>query len=81
MFKEYFGKEPKIGDTVKSDKFVFTYKIMNITQDAVIAKMVLKEGEKYVLPNTEWNSTVFDDAENDAIFYQTPAENQYATRL
>jgi len=75
-YENLFNKEPKLNDIIKSDDIPFTYKVMNITNTTVIAKMQLKEGEKYILPNTEWNSTVFEVTEEDAIFYQTPIENQ-----
>ncbi|MEM3153966.1 MAG: FKBP-type peptidyl-prolyl cis-trans isomerase [Candidatus Woesearchaeota archaeon] len=75
-FERHFGKPPKVNDIVKSDDFVFKYKVLNITEEGVITEMVLKEGESYVLPNTYWNSSVVRITENDAMFLQQPEENQ-----
>jgi len=75
-FEKYFNKPPIIGDVVISDKFVFKYQIVNISDKHVIGKMIVKEGEKYWLPNTEWESAVIKEAKEDVLFYYMPEENQ-----
>jgi hypothetical protein len=75
-FERSFGKKPVKNDIVKSQDFVFKYKVLNFTNESVITEMVLKEGETYVLPNTYWNSSVVRLAEEDVMFYQQPEENQ-----
>jgi len=74
-FERHF-KKPVIGKIVYNDTFAFKYKVLNFTNESVITEMVLKEGEKYVLPNTFWNSSVVKVAEEDVMFYQQPEENQ-----
>lgn len=75
-FERHFNKQPVKNDVVKSTDFVFTYKVLNVTNESVITDMVLKEGQSYVLPNTYWNSSVVKLAEEDVMFYQQPEENQ-----
>ena len=75
-FERYFSKPPKINDTVFNETFAFKYKVLNFSNETVIAEMVLKEGEEYTLPNTEWKSKVAKIAKDDVMFYQEPAENQ-----
>ncbi len=75
-YENFFKKPPIIGDVVKSEQFAFKYKIVNMTEKNVIAEIVAKEGEKYMLPNTEWQSKVAKIADKDIMFYQTPEENQ-----
>ncbi|MBS3147706.1 FKBP-type peptidyl-prolyl cis-trans isomerase [Candidatus Woesearchaeota archaeon] len=75
-FKERFGKQAIIGDVVFSNDFPFKYQIVNMTNKSAIGKMLLKEGEEYVLPNTEWKSEVAKVTEEDAMFYSEPQDNQ-----
>lgn len=75
-YETYFKKAPVVGDKVKAPEFVFTYKVLNLTNESVITEMVLKEGEEYVLPETHWKSKVAKIAAEDAMFYQQPEENQ-----
>jgi hypothetical protein len=74
-YEGLFKKPPIIGDVVKSDEIEFTYQVVNITEKRVIGKMVLKEGEEYTLPNTQWPSKVVKVAEEDVMFGQAPEEN------
>lgn len=75
-FERHFNKQPVKNDVVKSADFVFTYKVLNVTNESIITEMVLKEGQSYVLPNTYWNSSVVKLAAEDVMFYQQPEENQ-----
>lgn len=75
-FEAFFGKKPVEGDIVFSDKFAFKYQVINFTNKTVMTEMVVKEGEKYTLPNTEWESAIVRIADNDVMFYQMPSENQ-----
>ncbi len=75
-FEMFFNRKPKAGDIVFNEKLEFKYQVLNVTNETVITNMVLKEGEKYQLPNTEWESAVVKLAENDVMFYYMPKENQ-----
>jgi FKBP-type peptidyl-prolyl cis-trans isomerase 2 len=75
-YEKMFGKKPIKGDIAASREIEFKYKILNVTNDTVIAEMHVKEGEKYTLPNTEWTSAVVKVAEEDVMFYFMPEENQ-----
>ena len=75
-FENLFKKSPIIGDVVVSEELAFKYQVINMSNRTVLTKMLLREGEEYVLPNTEWKSRVSRVATEDAIFYQIPEENQ-----
>lgn len=75
-FETFFGRKPRVGDVVFNDTLEFKYQVLNVTNESVITNMVLKEGEKYKLPNTEWESAVVKLAENDVMFYYMPEANQ-----
>jgi len=75
-FEALFGKPPIIGDVVFNEGLQFKYQVINVTNKTVIGKMVVKEGEEYMLENTEWPSKVVEIAEEDVLFYQSPEENQ-----
>ncbi len=75
-YENMFGKKPIAGDIAASREIEFKYKVLNVTNDTVIAEMHVKEGEKYTLPNTEWESAVVKIAEEDVMFYFIPEENQ-----
>lgn len=75
-YKDRFGKPPVAGDVVFSKEFPFKYQIVNMTNKSAIGKMILKEGEEYTLPNTEWKSKVARVTNEDAMFYSEPEENQ-----
>lgn len=75
-FESFFGKPPKVNDIVYSTKFVFKYKVTNITNDTVITDIYVKEKEEYTLPNTEWKSKVAKVSDGTILFQQNPKENQ-----
>ncbi len=75
-YEEFFKKPPIIGDVVRNDKLAFRYQVVNMSNETVLATMVLKEGEEYTLPNTEWKSKVARVSKDDALFFQSPEENQ-----
>ncbi len=75
-YNTFFKKQPVVGDIVKSEAFAFKYKVVNMTNKSIITEIYAKEGEEYVLPNTEWKSAVVKVAEEDIMFYQMPEENQ-----
>ena len=75
-YNKIFGKPPKKGDIVYSEKMAFKYKVLNLTNETVMAEIYAKEGEKITLPNTEWKSSVVKIAEDDITFLQIPEENQ-----
>ncbi len=75
-FEKIFSKPAIKGDVVFSEALLFKYKVINATNETAVLEMVVKEGEKYKLPNTQWESKVAKVAEEDVLFYQMPEENQ-----
>jgi len=47
-----------------------------MTEKGVLTELIVKDGEKYRLPKTEWDSKVVRFTDNDILFYQQPEENQ-----
>ena len=75
-FKKMFKKEPQINLTVYNETFPWKYKIVNITENYVIGKMNVKQGEIYTLPGFSWPSKVFKIGKNIVTFYQMPKQGQ-----
>lgn len=76
-FQKVFGKPPIINDVVYNfDIFPWKYQIYNITEEAVIGKIYVREGEKYQLPGMPWNATVFQVYTDVISFFMTPNANQ-----
>jgi hypothetical protein len=76
-FEKIFGKPPIMNDVIYNfDMFPWKYQIYNITEDKVIGKIYVKEGEKYQLPGMPWNATVFQVYTDVISFFMTPKENQ-----
>lgn len=75
-FQRAFKKPPIINDVVWNfDIFPWKYRILNISEDKVLATMAVKDGEKYHLPGQHWNSTVFQAYTDIVTFYQQPRQN------
>lgn len=74
-FENIFHKKPIIGDVVQNKTLQFKYQIINMSNTSVLAKMILRPGEQYVLQNTYWPSTVIKAAEEDAMFRFDPEDN------
>lgn len=76
-FQELFHKPPVEGVVIFNfDIFPWKYQIVNVTEKYAIGKILVKEGEQYVLPSTKWNSTVFQVYDEIVTFFMTPEENQ-----
>ncbi|RMD58634.1 hypothetical protein D6825_00180 [Candidatus Woesearchaeota archaeon] len=74
-YTELFSKPPVIGDVVSSPLLLFKYRVVNKTNESVLAKIIIKEGEKYTLENHQWPSVVLRVSENDAALFQNPKPN------
>ncbi len=75
-YKRTFNKEPIIGDAVYNSTLQFKYQVINKTNTTVLAKMIVKEGEEYVLNNAEWPSQILKVTNEDVLFVQKPKDNQ-----
>lgn len=75
-FQNIFGKKPVIGDVAYNKTLQFKYQVLNVTEDAVLAKIIAKPGEEYELQNTYWPSEIIAVREKDILFRQKPKENQ-----
>jgi hypothetical protein len=76
-FEKIFGKYPAERDAIYNfDRFPWMYRILNVSDDYVIAEMVVKQEESYHLPGMPWNSTVFEVYTDIVTFYHTPKEGQ-----
>jgi len=53
-FKELFGKEAVIGDTVSNPAFPWDFKIANLTENSAVGDPVVKINKKYKLPKESW---------------------------
>ena len=74
-FEKLFNKPPIKGDVVFNPEFPWQHKVLNVTNTSVIAQIHIKEGEKYRLPSTQWDSTALRVEEESVTFFQTPKEN------
>jgi len=74
-FEKLFNKPPIKGDVVFNPEFPWPHKVLNVTNTSVIMQIHIKEGEKYRLPKTQWDSTALRVEEESVTFFQAPKEN------
>jgi len=74
-FEAAYGSAPEIGRTYRADG-EFPVRVVNMTERTVLAELLVRKDDTYVLQNTEWPSKVASVQENDVLFYQQPEENQ-----
>lgn len=76
-FQEIFKKPGVPNDVVANyDTYPWPYTVLNVTENSVYAKAVIKQGEDYVLPGTDWESLAIDVGDKAIIFVQNPKIGQ-----
>ncbi len=78
-FKEVFGKEPEIDDTVSNPKFPWSFKIINMTENNAVGDPIIKKGEKYVLSKEPWPVEVSEVFDMIIQFKHAPEKDIYDT--
>ncbi len=76
-FKEIFKKQGIPNDVVANyNEYPWPYKVLNVTENSVYAMAVIKQGNEYVIPGTEWKSLALDVGDKAIIFVQNPGIGQ-----
>ncbi len=78
-FKNLFGKEAKIGDTVSNPKFPWSFKITNITENNAVGNPIVEVGKKYSLADKPWPVELVSVQERMLQFKQAPEKDTYET--
>ncbi|MBI4141659.1 FKBP-type peptidyl-prolyl cis-trans isomerase [Candidatus Woesearchaeota archaeon] len=76
VFNKVFKRTPRVNDVVTSSLFPWNYKIFNVTDAAVGAEALIKEGQEFVLPGFDWKSKVIAVRSVDFVVIHNPKEGQ-----
>lgn len=75
-FEKLFGKKARVNDVVTSRKFPWNYQIFNVSDTAVGAEALVKEGQEFILPGLEWKSKVLAVRTVDFVVIHNPKDGQ-----
>lgn len=75
-FEALFGKKPILNGIFFNKKFPWNYKVINMSEEAVGLEAQVKEGQKFILPGLEWESTVLLVRNRDFLVRHNPKEGQ-----
>ncbi|MBI4140909.1 FKBP-type peptidyl-prolyl cis-trans isomerase [Candidatus Woesearchaeota archaeon] len=75
-FEKLFGRKPLLNSVVTTDLFPWPYKIFNVSDVAVAAEAIVKEGQEFVLPGFEWKSKVLSVRGVDFVVIHNPKDGQ-----
>ncbi len=75
-YSDFFNRKPVIGDVVYNQNFPWLYKVLNFSENSVLAEIFVKPGDEFVLPGTEWKSVALRVSELAVSFRQNPENGQ-----